>query len=148
MEEALRQSEEKFRKAFYTSPDSMAISRLEDGMYISINPGFTKGTKYTEEDIIGKTSIEYNIWDNVENRQRWVDRLKRDGEVINLEATFRRKGGEIRYGLVSASVIDLMVYPIFSVLPETLPSASGRRRKSEDWRSACNVRIKWRPSEH
>ncbi|OGP89908.1 MAG: hypothetical protein A2031_06735 [Deltaproteobacteria bacterium RBG_19FT_COMBO_43_11] len=111
MEEALRQSEEKFRKAFYTSPDSMAISRLEDGMYISINPGFTKGTKYKEEDIIGKTSIEYNIWDNVENRQRWVDRLKRDGEVINLEATFRRKGGEIRYGLVSASVIDLNGVP-------------------------------------
>jgi PAS domain S-box-containing protein len=111
MEEALRQSEEKFRKAFYTNPDSMAISRLEDGMYIAINPGFTKGTRYTEEDIIGKTSIEYNIWDNVEDRQRWVARLKKDGEIINLEAAFRRKGGEIRYGLVSASVIDLNGVP-------------------------------------
>jgi two-component system cell cycle sensor histidine kinase/response regulator CckA len=111
MEEALRQSEEKFRKAFYTSPDSMAISRLEDGMYISINPGFTRGTKYTEKDIIGKTSIEFNIWDNVEDRQRLVAKLKKDGEVINLEATFRRKSGEIRYGLVSASVIDLNGVP-------------------------------------
>ena len=111
MEEALRQSEEKFRKAFYTSPDSMAISRLEDGMYISINPGFTRGTKYTEKDIIGKTSIEFNIWDNVEDRQRLVAKLKKDGEVINLEATFRRKNGEIRYGLVSASVIDLNGVP-------------------------------------
>jgi len=106
-EEALTKSEEKFRKAFYTSPDSVYISRLEDGMNISINPGFTKITGYTEEDIIGKTSIECNIWENIEDRQRLVTGLRKDGEVTNLEAAFRTKGGEIRYGLMSASIIDL-----------------------------------------
>ena len=106
-EEALTKSEEKFRKAFYTSPDSVNINRLEDGMYISINPGFTRITGYTEEDIIGKTSIECNIWENIEDRQRLVAGLRKDGEVINLEAAFRMKGGDIRYGLMSASVIDL-----------------------------------------
>ncbi|MBW2561543.1 MAG: PAS domain-containing protein [Deltaproteobacteria bacterium] len=105
MAEALTKSEEKFRKAFYTSPDSVNINRLEDGMYISINPGFTRILGYTEEDIIGKTSIEYNIWDNPEDRQRLVARLEKDGEVANLEATFKTKGGDIRDGLMSASVI-------------------------------------------
>jgi PAS domain S-box-containing protein len=60
-EEALIKSEEKFRKVFYTSPDAVNINRLEDGMYVSINPGFTRIMGYTEEEIIGKTSIEYNI---------------------------------------------------------------------------------------
>ncbi|MFH1080752.1 MAG: PAS domain S-box protein [Pseudomonadota bacterium] len=106
-EAALTRNEEKFRKAFYTSPDSVNINRLEDGMYISINPGFTRIMGYTEEDIIGKTSIEYNIWENIEDRQKLVDGLRKDGEVINLEAVFRAKSGEIRYGLMSASVIDL-----------------------------------------
>ncbi|MFA6412402.1 MAG: PAS domain S-box protein [Syntrophales bacterium] len=106
-EAALIKNEEKFRKAFYTSPDSVNINRLEDGMYISINPGFTRTMEYTEEDIIGKTSIEYNIWENIEDRQRLVDGLRKDGEVTNLEAVFRTKSGGIRYGLMSASVIDL-----------------------------------------
>ena len=107
VEEKLRKSEDKFRKAFYTSPDSVNINRLEDGMYISINPGFSRITGYTEEEIIGKTSIEYNIWNNLEDRNRLVEGLKRDGKVTNLEADFRMKNGEIRHGLMSASIIDL-----------------------------------------
>ena len=110
-EDALTRSEEKFRKAFYTSPDSVNINRIEDGMYISINPGFTRITGYTEEDIIGKTSIECNIWDNIEDRQRLVAGLRKDGEVTNLEAAFRTKGGDIRHGLMSAAVIDLNGVP-------------------------------------
>ncbi len=106
-EEALTRSEEKFRKAFYTSPDSVNINRLEDGMYISINPAFTRIMGYTEENIIGKTSMEYNIWANVEDRHQLVAGLRKDGEVTNLEAAFRTKGGDIVYGLMSSSVIDL-----------------------------------------
>ncbi|MDD5723183.1 MAG: sensor domain-containing diguanylate cyclase [Syntrophales bacterium] len=107
MEEKLAKSEEKFRKAFYTSPDAVNINRLEDGMYVSINQGFTNILGYTERDIIGKTSIEYNIWGNIEDRQKLVAGLKKDGEVSNLEAAFRTKNGDIRYGLMSASLIDL-----------------------------------------
>lgn len=111
IQEALTQSEEKFRKAFYTSPDAVNINRLEDGMYVSINPGFTRTTGYTEEDIVGKTSIEFNIWDNIADRNRLVEGLKRDGMVANLEAVFRMKGGGVRSGLMSASVIDLNGVP-------------------------------------
>lgn len=106
-QEALIQSEEKFRKAFYTSPDALSITRLEDGIYISINPGFTRILGYTEEDIVGKTSIELNIWNNIADRKRLLEELRRDGMVANLEAVFRMKGGGVRYGLMSASVIDL-----------------------------------------
>lgn len=106
-EEVLAKSEERFRKAFYTSPDAVNINRLEDGMYVSINRGFTKIMGYTEKEIIGKTSLEYNIWDDPEDRQRLVTGLQEDGEVTNLEAAFRMKGGGIRYGLMSASVIEL-----------------------------------------
>jgi len=107
IEEKLTKRENKFRKAFYTSPASINISRLEDGMYVSINQRFTRTLGYTEQDIIGKTSIEYNIWNNIEDRQRLVEGLKKDGEVRNLEAAFRTNGGDIRYGLMSASLLDL-----------------------------------------
>ena len=106
-EKALRDSEEKFRKAFYTSPDAVNLNRVEDGMYNSINPGFTRILGYTEEEIIGKTSVELNIWNNLEDRQKLVAGLKKDGIVLNLEAEFRSRDGRIVPGLMSASLIEL-----------------------------------------
>ena len=110
-EVALRESEDKFRKAFMTSPDSVNINRLEDGMYTSINSGFTKVTGYTEEDIIGKKYPEINIWDNPEDRAQLVAALREHGEIQNLEARFVTKSGKRLYGLMSASVIELNGVP-------------------------------------
>jgi len=119
VKEALINSEEKFRKAFYMSPDAVNINRLEDGMYISINPGFTRIMGYTEDDIAGKTSIELNIWVDIKDRQKLVAGLKKDGEVANLEAFFRKKSGDIGFGLMSASVIELNGEPhILSITRE------------------------------
>jgi len=66
---ALEQSEEKFRKAFYRNPDAIVISRLEDGMIVSINKGFTQIMEYTEEEVKGKTASELNIWASPEDRE-------------------------------------------------------------------------------
>jgi PAS domain S-box-containing protein len=101
---ALRQSEEKFRLAFQTSPDSINFNRLSDGMYIDINEGFTKLTGYSREDAIGKSSTDLNIWCDPKDRERLVKALKCEGYVENLEARFRRKNGQIGVGLMSARV--------------------------------------------
>ena len=106
-EVALRQSEEKFRLAFQTSPDSINFNRLSDGMYIDINEGFTKLTGYTREDAIGKNSIDLNIWYDPKDRERLVKALKSDGYIENLEARFRRKNGKVGVGLMSARVLRL-----------------------------------------
>jgi PAS domain S-box-containing protein len=106
-EEKLLASEEKFRKAFITSPDSININRIDDGMFVSINNGFTKIMGYTEEEVIGRTSFELNVWKNPEDRKLLIDRLKTSGEVVNLEASFISKSGAIKYGMMSAVVITL-----------------------------------------
>jgi len=110
VEEALRSSEEKYRKAFFTSPNAICITRLHDGMFISINKGFTEITGYTEEDVIGKTSLEINIWKDPEDRRKIVEGLQAYGEVRNYEARFLTKTGEI-YGSMSTSVIELNGVP-------------------------------------
>ena len=106
-EMALRQSEEKFRLAFQTSPDSINFNRLSDGRYIDINEGFTKLTGYTREDAIGKNFIDLNIWYDPKDRERLVKALKSDGYIENLEARFRRKNGKVGVGLMSARVLRL-----------------------------------------
>ncbi|MGB7876089.1 MAG: GAF domain-containing protein, partial [Anaerolineales bacterium] len=107
VEEALKSSEERFRLAFQTSPDAININRLEDGLYVDINEGFTTITGYTREDAIGKTSLEINIWENSDDRVRFVEELKKNGNVSNLEARFCIKGGRVVTGLMSASVLTL-----------------------------------------
>ena len=56
-ETALRQSEEKFRLAFQTSPDSINFNRLSDGIYIDINEGFTDGNDWMCPDCYNKYII-------------------------------------------------------------------------------------------
>jgi PAS domain S-box-containing protein len=106
-EEALLQSEEKFSKAFKTSPDSININRLSDGLYIDCNEGFTRLTGFTREDVIGKTSLEINIWADMADRKKLVDALKQDGFCENLEADFTTKNGNIIHGLMSAAIIKI-----------------------------------------
>jgi PAS domain S-box-containing protein len=103
----LRRSEQKFRKVYMTSPDSININRLSDGMYVSINDGFTRIMGFTEEEVIGKTSVELNIWFDPEDRNLLVKELETKGEAKNFEARFLSKDGRIIHGLMSASIIDL-----------------------------------------
>jgi PAS domain S-box-containing protein len=106
-EEALRQSEEKFSKAFLLSPDAISISRLVDGMFVSVNEGFKHIFGYTEGEVIGKTSLELRIWDEPEYRNRWIEKLQTEGKLDHFQVRFRTKNGDIRYGLMSAAMIDL-----------------------------------------
>ncbi len=110
-EKLLVESQERFKLAFQTSPDSININRLDDGLYVDINEGFTRITGYSREEVIGKTSLELNIWDNPNDREKLVSGIKNYGHVENLEAKFRMKNGEKIYGLMSAAIILLKNEP-------------------------------------
>lgn len=108
---SLRESEEKFRITFTSSPDAVNINRLEDGMYVDVNTGFTRLTGFTRDEVIGRTSIEIGIWADPADRHRLVGELRQKGMYDNLEAQFRRKDGECGTGLMSARVISLKGTP-------------------------------------
>ncbi len=106
MGKSLRQSEERFRAAFHTSPDSIAISELTDGRYIDINDGFTTMLGYGRDAVIGFTSEDLRIWDDPEDRRRLVRELQARGVVNNMEVRLVAKGGIVKTGLMSASLFD------------------------------------------
>ena len=103
----LRNSEEKFKKAFLTSPDSITINRLDDGVYVSSNIGFTRIMGYLQDEVAGKTTEEIHIWEKKEDRNQFLAELKAKGIVENFITPFRAKSGKIVYGMISASVIEL-----------------------------------------
>ena len=104
---ALKKSEEKFRKAFQTSPNAITITRVEDGTYMDINDGFTKMLGYSQKDVVGKSSTALNIWNDPKDRERLVSGLKKDEVVENLQANFKGKDGQIRAGIMSARLLEI-----------------------------------------
>ncbi|MGC8603421.1 MAG: PAS domain S-box protein, partial [Desulfomonilaceae bacterium] len=111
IENELRQSEERFRTAFRTTPDSISISRFSDGRLVEINDGFMKLSGFTRDEVIGKTSIEIDIWVNAVDRKRLTDAVARHGQLNNMEAQFRMKDGSVRTGLVSGRALTLNESP-------------------------------------
>lgn len=106
---ALLKSEEKFSRIFHLSPDAIALSRLEDGVLFEVNEGFTNLYGYSLKELIGKsvTPSELGIWVIKEERDRFVQLLKKTGETINFEATCSKKDGTVFFGSISGKIMEL-----------------------------------------
>lgn len=116
-EMALRESEEKFSKAFHASPFSISISRLDDGKFIEVNDSFLKDKGYTRKEIIGHSAKEFNILSNHDEASKKMRQtLIQRGQVNNHQLTFRTKSGHIRTGLISAEIINIKNEPCMLVI--------------------------------
>lgn len=105
--ESLRQSENKFSKAFHNSPVVLTISTLNDGRFIEVNDSFTRFTGYTREEVIGKNAYEVNIWAREEDRNKVVQTIEKKGRINNVEIDFIKKSGKIVTALYSSEVINI-----------------------------------------
>jgi PAS domain S-box-containing protein len=76
-------------------------------MFVDCNRAFLSILGFTREDVIGRTSVELDIWADPRDRQKLLEMLNKDGVCRNLEARFRKKSGEVIWGLMSASLIEL-----------------------------------------
>ena len=103
---ALQRSENKFSKMFNASPHGFAITTFDEGRYLEANPAESVLTGYTREELIGRTALELGFYDNPEDSQKIRRLLTKDGTVNNYKFRFRRKSGEILWGLLSASLIE------------------------------------------
>lgn len=105
-EAALRESEEKFSKAFHSSPAAMSLSTLETACLLDVNESFLKMMGFQRAEVIGRTLLELNLWAEDSPRQEEIlQRLRETGTLHNLETKIRRKSGEIGVVLFSADLI-------------------------------------------
>jgi PAS domain S-box-containing protein len=107
MDEALKESEEKFSKAFRSSPIAIVITTINEGRFIDVNDSFMKLTGYTREEVIGNTAENLNMWADIKDREKMLRILKKDGRLYNHEYNFRVKSGEIRTWLFSGELMEI-----------------------------------------
>jgi PAS domain S-box-containing protein len=103
----IRTQEEKYAKAFRSSPYAITLTRARDGQILEVNEGFTRITGYTCAEAAGKTTIDLNLWVREEDRAAVVDELLQSGRIVEREHQFRKKSGERLIGLFSAETITI-----------------------------------------
>jgi len=104
---ALEISEQRYRTAFQTTLDAIAITTLREGRYLDINHAFSEMSGYAPAEIIGRSSLELDIWADPSDRERFRQKRGNDDNLLNFEARFRRKDGSIFWGLFSVSRMEV-----------------------------------------
>ena len=103
----IRTQEAKYSKAFHSSPYAIVITRLSDRKVIEVNEGFESISGYLSGEVKDKAIYDTELWDRDENRDAVFQELLRGGTVREREVRFRKKSGEICYGLLSAEITEI-----------------------------------------
>ena len=101
-EEALQRSEAKFRAIFANSQVGIYRTRTCDGLILNANQRFADLLGFdSPEEIIGlEHTTGFNV--NPNDRQQFIEVLKRDGEVRSYEIQMRKRDGTVFWGLFSS----------------------------------------------
>jgi PAS domain S-box-containing protein len=103
----LRESEEKFSKAFRSSPIGIAISELDTGRFIEVNETFCQLYGYTPEEVVSRNAVELGILANAEERHRLFQPLFQSGSLRNLEMQTRSRDGRRKTVVFHAETMQL-----------------------------------------
>ncbi|HMD67988.1 MAG TPA: PAS domain S-box protein, partial [Chitinivibrionales bacterium] len=107
MEEALRESEQRFSTAFKTSPYAYVVANMEDGRFIDVNEAFTTVSGYTREEALAGSTLDLKIWVDEKDRRHMVETLRTSGAMAPMETKLRGKNGNVATVLCSARMIQL-----------------------------------------
>lgn len=145
-EEALRESEEKYRAIFNSAMEGIYQSTPE-GRYLSVNPAMAKMLGYeSPEDIMNSiTDIAKQLYVNPQDREVLKEILARQGSVNNFETRNYRKDGSIIWIEFSARV----VYDRDGVIShyEGIVENITDRKKAEEQIHSLNEELELRISE-
>ena len=104
-EEALRESEEIFSKAFRLSPDCVVIKRAADRTVLRANEALCRLWGSTPEQVIGKPAQDFTSWLSEEARLAFMQTLQEKGECVDQETTLRLQDGRLVPFIISARLI-------------------------------------------
>lgn len=105
----LAHSNDKFAKIFQSNPDYVAISSLDDGVFLDVNDGFVDMMGYSRDEVVGKSAVTSSvaIWVEPEERKQFAEFLLRDRRISDFHTRLRKKDGGILSVVASARLLEI-----------------------------------------
>jgi PAS domain S-box-containing protein/putative nucleotidyltransferase with HDIG domain len=107
IEKQLKSSEETLSKVFRNIPEAITVTSLDDGRLMEVNAGFSRISGYIREEVIGKSLMELNLYQNLSDRENLIEQTKTRGRAVDREVNFRIKSGDILNCLISTELIEI-----------------------------------------
>jgi PAS domain S-box-containing protein len=92
---ALRRSEELYARVFMQNPVAMSITNADTGRFTAANEEFLKLVGYWRAEVIGRTSLELELWPEYGDRERVGERLEAGDVIGPLPGGVRNKQGAV-----------------------------------------------------
>ena len=106
-ETALRESEERFRKVFHSSPVAICITTLEEGRLLDANYAYWGLTGLQPDQALGRNAKELKLWTNQQARTGFIEDLKRKGSLFDPDDHFFHSDGSLKYVISFYELIQI-----------------------------------------
>ena len=101
-ESATRTNEQRVLQLLNASPLPITVADFSSGVYVDVNPAWERFFQYSKPQVMGKTSIDLGFWQDLRQRQGWIDAFSTEGRVSGYEVTFLMRDGTPRVFLLSS----------------------------------------------
>ena len=136
LEAGQRASEQRFSAIHDAVPFAIALTKMPEGVIVSVNDAFLKLFEYDRRDVVGKTSVELGIAD-AESRAGVAAALATQGAVRDLEVTRVTKSGDRR---VLSLNVDRVTFGGRDHVITTIQDVT-KRKRAERALEAANERL-------
>ncbi len=109
--ESLRQSEERFAKAFHNNPVPLLLSDCAAGQYVDVNESFLTLTGFKREEVLGQTPDALNLFSRPEVGREIRKSACNKSSIHNRQAELHTRDGKNFTALVSAEPLQLQNLP-------------------------------------
>ncbi|MEM1207369.1 MAG: PAS domain S-box protein [Acidobacteriota bacterium] len=132
-----------FAAALRHNPLAVWLTSLPDGEILDVSDGALERVGFERDEVIGRTVHEINAWWSPEIRTRFMEVLRRDGEVKEMDVAVRSAAGDRMDCVMSARVVDIAGRTaMISVLRDvTAQLRAERQRRASEKKFAAAFRF-------
>jgi PAS domain S-box-containing protein len=110
----------------------IAISTLEEGIFVEISDHYLEIFDLDRNDVIGKSSVELGLYKNKKERDQFLQKVKENGVLRDVETSFSLKDDKKRYGIASFEIITLKKQEYLMVIWNDITSSKMYQEKLKE----------------
>lgn len=124
-----------FYRAFYSNPLIMSVSEMETGRIIIVNHAFCLFFDIPQEEAMGKTSLELNLWANPANRSAMIDNSRLMERPVDWMVEMKTHSGSRVRGLLHFEGMEWNGRRlILSIVKDIVPISASEKEFTESSR--------------